>query len=305
MRYSNLAIIAVGYIILGVFLTACATAKNMTKKDISMPLTKIVDDTPEGPVKAVVILLHGLNLKPSKMDDWVHLLLAGNAEVIRFALHGHSGDYQQMAEVTADMWREQFQRVAAVARGKARERDVPLYFIGFSLGALVALEWLSSVDEQAFERMVLIAPALSIPWYSRAAIHTLSIFGNGFMLPSRSPQNYRANPGTSIAAYKSLFELKDALEEKKYRNANVPTLVLIDRHDELVDSRNIGDVIMMNKLSLWSLELVDNRFAHDNFGFRHLMVDEEAMGKALWSKVRELVIEHLSLRMIDDKALRR
>jgi alpha-beta hydrolase superfamily lysophospholipase len=294
---NNRAKMAFFCILLPIYPLACSTVSFMTK-DNNIIETKIWHEEPkQGRVKAVVLLLHGLNLKPDRMNDWSTMLSSHGAQVIRFALYGHTGDIAHMRRVKAAVWRSQFEEVVKIAKSRAEEDGVPLYFIGFSLGALIGLEWLSRDDTQppSFEKMVLIAPALSVPWYSRTAIKMLSVFGQGFFLPSRSPENYRANKGTSIAAYEALFSLKASLEERAYNNANVSTLVLIDRQDELIDSRAIRAAIAKFHLSNWTLEIVDNRFAYDNYGFRHLMVDEAAIGKDLWAKVRVMVLKHLEL----------
>lgn len=278
----------------------CTTVSSMKKQDIITNKTietKIWHEEPQnGPVKAVVILAHGLNLRPQRMDGWSQILSGHGAQVIRFALYGHTGDALHMQNVTSDMWRSQFDEVVKTAKVRAEEDGVPIYFIGFSLGALVGLEWLSRHDQDGgFQKMVLIAPALSVPWYSRFAISLLSVFGGGFMLPSRSPESYRANKGTSIAAYKALFSLKESLERNNYKNANADTLVVIDRADELVDSGDIRAIIEKQHLGNWTLEMVDNRFAYTNYGFRHLLVDEEAIGKDLWGSVSALVLKHFDL----------
>lgn len=287
------------FIILSELLSGCSTVSVMKKSDSAKIHTEIWHQEPSTKeVKAVVLLLHGLNLRPAKMDDWAALLSDHGGHVVRFALYGHTGDYQHMKEVGVEIWRHQFQEAFAVARAKAEEYGVPIYFVGFSLGALAALEWIACEKSSTalIEKMVLIAPALSIPWYSKVAINTLGIFGRGLMLPSRSPESYRANKGTSIAAYQALFALKDSLEKKKYKNANVSTLVIIDREDELVDSRGILKIIKEFKLSSWKVQIVDNRFAYDNYGFRHLMVDQAAIGKNLWQTLNGLVIDHLNLK---------
>src|SRR5579871_6808027 len=262
--------------------SGCVTVGTMKRSKEKMIDMKIYHEEPKGQAKAVVILLHGLNLVPSKMDDWAHILADHGAHVLRWPLYGHTGDPEHMRSVTAEDWRKQFKDIALLGEAKAKELSVPLYFFGFSLGALVALAWLAHEEHPAVEKMVLIAPAISVPWYSRALINALAVFGHGLILPSRSPAQYRANPGTSVAAYLALFALKDSLEASKYKNANVKTLILIDRHDELVNSQEIRDIIARFNLGQWNLEIVDNRFAYDNYGFRHLMVDQEAMGKELF-----------------------
>jgi pimeloyl-ACP methyl ester carboxylesterase len=285
-------------ILLNGYLYGCLTINQMKPNEEKNFKTTIWQNRPrdQKPI-AVVVLAHGLNLKPNKMDDWAQILSSNGALVIRFSLYGHTGNPSDMANVHQEIWRKQFDEVMSVASVTAKNDNLPIYLVAFSLGALVGLEWQAHAQEHyhMFEKMVLIAPALSLPWYSKPVINMLSILGHSLMLPSRSPSRYRANPGTSIAAYQSLFALKKSLEEKKYKNANVKTLVLIDRHDELVNSKGIKKIIEGFKLNHWALQIVNNRFAHHNYGFRHLMVDQDAMGKELWQSLSKMVLHHLKL----------
>lgn len=246
--------------------------------------------------KAVVVLAHGLNLKPEKMDDWAKALRDRGALVLRVGLYGHRGLVQHMKEASAKNWREEFEEEVKKAQEVARENKVPLYFLGFSLGAVVGLDWQTErLHDQGFEKMVLIAPALALPWYSKQAIRFFSMFGRSFMLPSRSPADYRANRGTSVAAYEALFEIKADVEKARYKNTNIDTLVLIDKHDELVVSDGIRKIIAQYELSRWQLELLDNNFAYRTYGFRHLMVDRDAVGDKLWSHLVNRMAEHFGL----------
>ena len=216
---------------------------------------------------------------------------------MRFALHGHAGPEILMAEVKAQIWREHFNKAIQEAHTQAQQLQVPLYFVGFSLGALVALEWLSAQPQSKLyiNKMLLIAPAIATPWYSRAASGLLSIFSKSLSLPSRSPKQYRANKGTTVAAYEALFTLKKSLEDARFKNANLPTLVLIDKHDELVPSARVRNIITEHSLGRWELSIVNNHFAQENYGFRHLMVDQESVGPNLWVELSERVIKYLDM----------
>src|SRR5262245_36237572 len=106
-------------IILTIFtlkILACATASTMKQNYPHKTLTELVHEEPEKQKKAIVILLHGLNLKPQRMDDWAKVLVNHGAHVIRFALYGHSGDRAHMANVTAEMWRSQFDEALNAAK---------------------------------------------------------------------------------------------------------------------------------------------------------------------------------------------
>lgn len=269
---------------------------NTNKETLKTPTISIEYPT-NGENKAVVLLLHGLNLKPERMNDWATIFRSQGAYVTRFTLYGHQGSLEGMKDIDANMWRKQFKDALIEAQSLAFSEGLPLYFVGFSLGALIALEWLSHQEgmEQPIKKMVLIAPAIATSWYSKTAVSLLSFFGKNLKLPSRNPVEYRANNGSSLGAYQALFEIKDSLEKNAFKNSNVPTLVLIDKHDELVPSKAIKNIINERKLGQWTLDIVDNKFAKKNYGFRHLMVDEQSMGKVLWSSITEKVKEHLKL----------
>lgn len=247
--------------------------------------------------KAVVVLAHGLNLKPEKMDDWAKALLLRGALVLRVGLYGHRGIIEHMKEASAAFWRDEFHEEVIKAVAASKEHKVPLYFVGFSLGAVVGLDWQTrqGTDGQGFQKMVLIAPALALPWYSKQAIRFFSMFGRSFVLPSRSPADYRANRGTSVAAYEALFEIKADVERARYQHTNVDTLVVIDKSDELVSSDGIRKLIAQYELSRWELELLDNNFAYRNYGFRHLMVDRDSVGNKLWEHLVTRMAKHFAL----------
>ncbi|MCA9507848.1 MAG: alpha/beta fold hydrolase [Myxococcales bacterium] len=290
-------------IVLGItcsYIVSCAMVGLMkTDKDTRFLKNSLwIDEPTDQNVQAVVILLHGLNLKPAKMDDWAHLLQNHGALVVRFALFGHSGEKDHMSQVDENIWRQQFHNAMLEAQSQAQHHKVPIYFLGFSLGALVGLEWLAQQEKApspSISKMVLIAPAIATPWYSKAAVSFMSWFGRTLTMPSRSPKEYRANPGTSVAAYQALFALKNSLEKTQFKNTNIPTLLMIDKHDELVPSKSIKKIINSKRLSKWILDTVDNHFAYDNYGFRHLMVDENAVGKTLWEELEKKVTNHFGL----------
>lgn len=243
-------------------------------------------------IKAVCLILHGLNLKPAKMDNWVSVLKEHGCLSIRMELSGHDGNKDSMKKVTHEKWRDDFNIHALKAQKEADRLNVPLYFLGFSLGALMGVDFQSS--HPLFKKMVLIAPAIATPWYAKA-FRLFHIFGQGMLLPSRSPKNYQANFGTSLAAYEALFYIKNSLENKNFSMTNIDTLVIMDKHDELVPLKKVRKIIEKNRLSKWQLIIVNNQFAHDNFGFRHLLVDEDAVGLKLWQDITKRVLKHFEL----------
>ncbi len=279
-------------------LTCCVTIKPMNTTVENRKINKYqwLAQNPERP-KALIVLVHGLNLKPEKMDDWAQVLMQRGALILRVGLKGHEGSLEDMQEVHAFDWQQDFREAMLKAYKKSLDLDIPIYFLGFSLGALVGIDWLEHTSDEhiSFKKMVLIAPALSLPWYSKQAVKFLSFFNKKTILPSRSPKNYRAQSGTSVSAYEALISLKEAVDKAAYKKSNVSTLVIMDKDDELISLEDIKKLINEHRLNNWSTEVVNNKFAHENYGFRHLLVDEESVGADLWGQITSRVFEHFSL----------
>lgn len=286
-----------GILMLAVWL-CCAHANGViVTKDVSPKAQTCRIEFPSSKrIKAVAIIVHGLNLKPTRMDDWAKVLADHGAVVIRPSLFGHSGVAQEMLAVQADDWRNDINQAVLKAHVIARKHRVPMIFMGYSLGGLVGLEWMSKQKkENIFSKMVLIAPAIAIPWYSSPALKLVDFFDVNFMVMSPCPEAFKANSGSSVNAYRALFSLKTSLENNKYNNANVDTLVLLDQHDELISVDGIKQIVSEYQLGRWQLELVNNDFGRKNHGFRHLMIDPDSVGEEVWKKISERTLTHFNL----------
>lgn len=249
------------------------------------------------PVKAVALIIHGLNFLPNKMDDWALLLAERGAISVRLSLYGHTGDLALMQGVNQDIWRTQVDMGFRRARDLAEEHGVSLVFLGYSLGGLLGVDWVSRQEphNRLFDKMLLLAPAIATPWYSEMARLVLSELDPELIVFTPSPKEVRANHGSSVNAYRALFNLKSSLEATHFKNANIDTLVMVDRFDELTPFDDIKDIIKKFRLGRWKLETVDNTFAKKNFGFRHLIADRQSVGPLGWSKISERALNHFGL----------
>jgi esterase/lipase len=248
-------------------------------------------------IKAVAVILHGLNFKPEKMDDWVTLLNGNGSITMRFSLYGHEGRLSNMKRVNENIWRNQFDNGMKQARVLADKHHVPLIFLGYSLGGLIGVEWISRKNllEKSFDKMVLLAPAIATPWFSETAKRLLSFFDNKTILFTSSPKGIRANKGSSVGAYRALFAFKSSLESRKFNNANIDTLVILDPYDELIPYDEIKNIIKNNRLSRWHLEAINNQYAKKNYGFRHMIADRISVGDVMWKEISDKVLKHFNL----------
>jgi hypothetical protein len=255
------------------------------------------------PVNGVVIAAHGLNIKPSKMggpaDEGtiVKALLDSGYHVVRAGFTGHSGEADSMAAVTEQAWlddarvcvsaaRAEAERVEAVTQSRCR-----LYLAGFSLGALV-FEVLMN-EGAVFDKAVLFSPAVAIKSLAHGVL-LLDTAGDGRIVPSRSPVEYRAGAGASIAAYKALFALEKRLESFSFAKNNIPTLVFIEPLDELVSYGKLKRLVTKYGLTNWKLQKVSNRGGRVRPAYHHLIIDDVCLGKESWVAVRRDMLDFLA-----------
>ena len=255
--------------------------------------------------KAVALVIHGLNLKPDKMQAIITELTGSGIDVLGLSLRGHGENYTHHAGVDEDQARlEDFKAVSFAlwmneaylaytqVESRAAQKKVPLLFVGFSLGGLIGLDLFASLPEVHYDRMVLFAPAIKLHSYHYLA-RLLSPFTR-LVIPSLAPDSYLSNKkGTPIAAYNALFEGLQQFKRHVSRKVNVPTLIFIDPHDEFIPVQAIKELKEEKKLDQWRLYIVEKEAAAEQSTFHHHIIDESSTGKAVWQKMMETVTTHL------------
>lgn len=250
---------------------------------------------PDNNVAGVTLVIHGLNTKPDKMHALAFELNSMKQDVLLVKLTGHQNDLPEFKNVTRSQFLLNVEESVKRAGVEARVKGRPLNLLAYSLGALLAMELVAD-GRAKFDRMILLAPALAI--HSRSyLIKIFSIFGNSYLVPSMSPEDYRANPGTSIAAYRAVFESLAALkivQTPQWQKANVPSLVFLDPDDELVSRSGVSEFILGNALSEWHLKFITASGSTVQPKYHHLIIDEPTLGLEPWRSMIQDVRLHLA-----------
>ncbi len=241
--------------------------------------------------KAIALVAHGLNLRPSKMDSLVEVLTEENIEVLRISLGGHRGSKREGLFNSHQGWRNEFQAHYCLALKKASKESLPIYYLGFSLGALIGLDFLNTQDFHHIKKMVLISPASDVHWYSKIP-GKLGWIGGRISLPSKNLKEYRSQPSTSLASYKSMKLSQESLEDMNINSLNIPTLIYVDPDDELVSLKKIKDRISKNSLDHWKLSTISNEGSTLKKTYHHLIVDRPSMGPKVWDRVTTDIKNH-------------
>jgi esterase/lipase len=216
--------------------------------------------------KGLVIVAHGLNVKPSKMGTplsegtLVKLLLDSGYHVYRATLKGHSGSLEDMQSIGQSDWIDDAYFQYCRAKTIAEKEGLSLYLLAFSLGALV-YEVLMNEETAVpvrFEKAILFSPAVAIRPVTKTVLCLQPFTNDKFIIKSASPEEYRAQTGASIAAYRTLFNMEKSLCSAFFENNNVNTIIFIDQNDEMVSANMLRKRIKKYELTNWRIYEVSN-----------------------------------------------
>jgi len=246
--------------------------------------------TPRG----VVVLLHGLNQNPLCWQDMIAFLNDRCLHVMCVRLSGHRGlPFEDMQEVTARKWLAEFRQAydgAIVLSG-----TLPVYCLGYSMGALIAMIAQMRAGKPLFARQILLAPALVPKLYTRLAVPIVKVVP---LLPSKTLLKYTANSrGTSVAAYEAMFSLEYRLRTgRKQPFLDIPTKIIMHRRDELISFGGTGRFIERNSFTAWQLLTLPDGATGTRGArsYRHLIIDREALGPENWAFVAAEIGAHFS-----------
>jgi esterase/lipase len=235
---------------------------------------------PKSACREALILVHGLNLKPSAMDEIGLAISQKNLPVYRLALPGHRGESEeQRLKIKVSDLTDSLASATKMLRSRC---SGPIYSLGFSLGGLLTVV-AQGEGLVSFDKMILIAPALSLKSYTHLVTWLFPFFD---IIPSRGPVNYRASKdGTSEALYRALFTLHDRVQGINTKLLERPTYVYLNKDDELVSWSGTADFIIEKNLEVnWSLSSLDNDQAKLK-SFDHLVIDEKTISPRSWEKL--------------------
>jgi alpha-beta hydrolase superfamily lysophospholipase len=146
---------------------------------------------------AVVIVAHGLNLLPSKMDQIASFLASKKCDVLRISLGKNP-----------DLWTSKFSDFYDEALEHSEILQRPLYFLGFSLGGLLGVHYIVNHPHlHKFCKCILMAPATHTKFYTIIPALLSYVFPKG-SLPSLNLKTYRERSKTSLSEYKKMWKLQ-------------------------------------------------------------------------------------------------
>lgn len=243
-----------------------------------------------------VLISHGLNLRPSKMNALAGYFYDAGYDVYRLTLSGHDGDMAAFKNATAETWMnevveaEQTMRERLLKTAAAGGLNRPVLLLGYSLGALASL----AVYDRglvSFDKMILLAPPIEV---TKTAALVRALFGfPGMMLPSKNNPDYRVFSKTPVAAYKALFDLTGWIKGPSTALRESKAIVFFSPQDELVDLAKSRAIIEKNHPS-WVVNTIIKDGATLKPVSNHLMIDEPSLGSRSFQQLLESISQFIA-----------
>ena len=257
--------------------------------------------------RAVVVVAHGLNQRVSALRSLGEALRERGATVVPLRFRGHRLDREDDA-ATFDAWRsltwrdwlDDWQETTERAHVLAMRDGVPLTFLGYSLGGLVQTYALAfgTGAPGLYARQLLLAPAIRVRAYTRT-VRVFRPMGGRLLIPSVTPVAIRSHGATSMAAFEALFHYESALDAiPDPTRLRIPTLVLIDRRDELASAARLHTWIDRHGLANeWEVEPIPRPAPAKPLTYRHYVTDESALGPDAF----RMLVARIATHLLDDR----
>ncbi|MFG1463881.1 alpha/beta hydrolase [Xanthobacter sp. DSM 24535] len=176
---------------------------------------------PQGPLRGVAVLLHGLTDSPYSLRHVAHRYAAAGFVAISIRLPGHG---TVPGALTAVDWQD-WLAATRLAMREAKRRagpGLPIHLVGYSNGAALALKYsldaLDAAEQPRADRLVLVSPMVGITPFARFAglagiPAILPAFAQSAwlnLLPEFNPFKYNSFP---VKAALESFRLTQVLQE--------------------------------------------------------------------------------------------
>lgn len=240
--------------------------------------------------RQVVVLYHGLNNKPAVMDEWAQGLAERGFAVLRVAFSGHTADSVSLADVTPELWLRDVH--LSLEQAQQKHPQARRTILAFSLGATAVLRYAQTTSDIAAERLVLLAPAVFPRGKLRVLAPLLPLRHLNVCLPSLARGETRVRSCTPLQAYWTLDRLSSELRRASTQALNLPTMVVYDPDDELVDTAMLQTWAKQHDLERWQFRAT-SRSALPTGHFRHELFARRGYAERAWQELLEDVAAFL------------
>lgn len=241
----------------------------------------------EGKAKGVFLVTHGLNSRPSKMEELAQALARAGFEVLRPSFTGHCREPEELQKIKAEAWEKDAREFYASAKKKADQLKVPLYLAAYSFSGLA---FHSLRKELPFKKRVYLAPALETKFWYPLAVYLINALP-AYAFRTQIPTGYYAQEYSGLQAVVAMNHFFLKWQENKKEPDDGPVLLWAHPGDELVSASRLKEVSAERG---WDFREISIAGCELPKCYKHLIVDSAAVGKEQWKKMVEGTLEFLT-----------
>ncbi|GAA4822287.1 alpha/beta hydrolase [Algivirga pacifica] len=231
--------------------------------------------------KAIIVLVHGLNNRPANMEPLGRQFLMSQCHVVMVSLKGHEegSNFEQTKDVQVEDWLSDLTEGLETAKQLRGKSNLPIHFVGFSLGALTYLCMQSLLPQGItyVDRVVLMAPA-AFTYIQSGMFRPLASLPMQMPIPSFAPSHLKVHDVLPLQFYKNLFRMQEIIREKQFRRCNLPCLLIMNPKDELISLRQLQMDMKKYRLSEWEVHKVSVEEKIGRRKWQHLIALRESLG---------------------------
>jgi esterase/lipase len=262
----------------------CMVPRTPPRTSLESPETFLVQGRP---ALGAVILVHGLNQRPSSLNPLARELQSMGFSAYRLTLRGHERESQ--GSFSESLWEDDV--ASAYTSVRERHPSAPIYLLGYSLGGLLVTRALDTHPELHPSGVVLMAPALSLRLLPQTGYLLTLLPPLSWTVPNIAPALYRRFANTPLFWYRNTFALYQATRELKNpgRLGAIPTTIIANPRDELVSLSGLRGWLDDNQLlDRWRIEIV--RPSTPNPAIPgHVIIDERSLGSREWTRMLGII----------------
>jgi hypothetical protein len=238
-----------------------------------------------------LLMVPGLNFNPEKFYEIKDALTENQIEVHLLHLKfTHEKDRQWEDGELSQHWLGQFEAALATVEKESQQLGGSYRLLAYSLGALVTETYLQSLKEEPahLNRLVYLAPALSIKWYLRFFMNSARILEESIEIPSWNLEEYQTRSYTYAGEYEALLNILEKFEVESEKKMAIETHLFMSAKDELLNFHQVVEILQRLRLQLEVNEIKSSK--KNTLGKHHLIVDSKSLLEPEFQKILNTLI---------------
>lgn len=234
-----------------------------------------------------VLVIGGLNTRIEILNQISNQIPRDRWRVRQLALSGNSSN--EGSVVSRELWLSEIARAWEQTRREFPGQSIA--FLGYSLGAVLALDYTMQVNRQVSD-LFLIAPPVSLRWFNGAILSVASLSPFDLNVPSAADPAYRARNYTPLSHYAALRQIIGAVSRETRAGAlsGVHMTVLVASHDEFSPLTAVRDWFGLTAPQA-RFEVFDKSSGKE-LGMAHQLIDQHSLSPQDWQRVQQAVETH-------------